>query len=566
MMHLADVYYADVSCCRYEHIILWHRLRLNNEMYELCKTIARSDTAGLLNKPSPVVVVCCYGRRQETGYGTAMFLNACAMEMLRFPHGLLEGQSDIFLNGEQRDALEAEGKMDLPKKVGELYRNPATGKLLIYTRHTMGSGFKKGDKFNYSVQNGVLEMPNSRFFRVQTALSLIQKAWEKADAQVKADKELFIISVGKTLFREGLTIKTRDHELPPTCLVCSDAGDTFDEMPSITAIQGLGRVCGIRSERYNKAPVTLVCKEVKGIFEKMAKFNEDNTETLSLKLMQNPNMTLGAAMRSMNRPSSVLPNRVGPHALQLGPTIEYFGRINEQLTILEAHHKFRDQVRGFASGETARILVSNIVYYMRAEDDDEDPTLVLNCDEILECLKKRNAQFLNYISEPTVQRIYNEIWGNSVSASKINGDFVLRQSIDAEEIKGLHHLHPLTDEFDMEQDEYPVVICVESHSKKRLGLCATRSFDPRVVLHCTCPELRHTPPQMTISTRDLKECDFCHWHCHIPCVCDESVRYAIEFECPNCVAWKAANPQLGKRRDASLPQSLRWSSRLAASS
>ena len=95
----------------------------------------------------------------------------------------------------------------------------------------------------------VVSFPRSRQYRVRTLLSLIHKSCELSGVD---RKHVRILTIGSTLLREGVTVKTRDHQLAPTAMVVVGTANDKIEMNAVDAMQIMGRLCGPRSAEEDR--------------------------------------------------------------------------------------------------------------------------------------------------------------------------------------------------------------------------------------------------------------------------------------------------------------------------
>eukprot|EP00944_MAST-04C_sp_MAST-4C-sp1_P014355 g14355.t1 len=102
-------------------------------------------------------------------------------------------------------------------------------------------------------------LPKNRQYRIRTQLDLVKKATELQGIENIYQSELKIFTVGGNLLREGVTVKTRDHHFPITCMIVAGAQRTLSKQDMVRVTQACGRICGRRIQDENIRDPQLVC-------------------------------------------------------------------------------------------------------------------------------------------------------------------------------------------------------------------------------------------------------------------------------------------------------------------
>lgn len=280
---------------------------------------------GLRDVQRPVLVICAYASNQEW-YGTTIYMNKFAREVLG-PH-FYEAQKKIFITKEEYEACYE--RENLPAKqpsVGTFvhFRHDNAGDpdelgYRIFQLSTMDNGLEREKHFDHDIEQGILHLPRKMLFRVRTVLTLIHIA---AKAAGLSENSLFMVTLGKALVREGLTVKTWTHELPLTCQICPIREDLFDKTPAVNIIQALGRLCGIRGLLHLLAPILITCRKNAEIFKKMVSFNSELIDHISRSSQANPLVTIGQAMATLPIPPADQPKNIARAQVQLRATSAY---------------------------------------------------------------------------------------------------------------------------------------------------------------------------------------------------------------------------------------------------
>lgn len=315
---------------RFQHVLIYHRLRLNQEMCEIAKSI----TGQLENEARPVVVLCAYARNQIYGYGLSIFLNRAAESSIK--PNLIQAQRKLFITAAEYETLLATDTCDSltskKPRVGEyVYHSSFTGHR-IFQRNVMGSGLEQG--IDYDMDSaGVVHLPSKMNFRVRSALTLILEACKLAGI---AQDSLLLATIGKTLLKEGLTVKTWSHELAPTVEICPIDHDKFSYILSVEVLQAFGRICGIRKD--GSAPFLVVRSDILESFRNIVSFNEELIKVLAQATREHPRtglrMTIGDALRQIQRqPTLQIPTQIAKRKVQVFPSECYFGGSPDKLMV-----------------------------------------------------------------------------------------------------------------------------------------------------------------------------------------------------------------------------------------
>ena len=87
-----------------------------------------------------------------------------------------------------------------------------------------------------------IRLPKSGHYRVRTALSIVQKAISLASVQLDHVK---LVTVGASLLREGVTVKTNDHRLAATRMIICSSLTSLQKWDHGRLIQVSARIAGL---------------------------------------------------------------------------------------------------------------------------------------------------------------------------------------------------------------------------------------------------------------------------------------------------------------------------------
>ena len=493
----------------YFHAILYHRLQYNNDMCELAQSITRA----LMDEVRPLVIFCSYARNQNYGYGLSMFFNKSAEKSLK-PH-LIAAQSEIFINNEEYQRLKSGDQLCSKKpKVGEyVYLPPDFQTYRIFQMQTMDHGLVQGINFDLKGKC-VAHLPSKMCFRVRTALTLIREACRLASVD---PSDLLLVTIGKTLIREGLTVKTWSHELPPTIQLCAIDEAKFNTIPAVELEQALGRICGLRSPPYDQAPVLLVRKANVADFKNIVAFNARVIHILAQEFSKNPRMTIGEALRLVpvqddDKPVPNPPQQLVRRKLQQKESKDYFDAQEESRDTLQ-FRKFLLDEKNFSAEE--RIALSKACIHLRKESGD-----------------LRNFEPSTWLSAQELARIVDYPKFESLVDDKL---MKLAQRVDVPFFEKLEDLDgDMALEVDIEDvDEQAFVLIAKdiregSDSYGQLGLIMRFDDCANIFVKCKCGYSEQ------LSEEEMAECRCCKWRYHRSCQ-RTNKNEQESWTCPECL-------------------------------
>eukprot|EP00730_Choanoeca_flexa_P003861 TRINITY_DN11525_c4_g4_i1.p1 TRINITY_DN11525_c4_g4~~TRINITY_DN11525_c4_g4_i1.p1 ORF type:complete len:870 (+),score=174.88 TRINITY_DN11525_c4_g4_i1:3-2612(+) len=185
-----------------------------------------------------VVILCLFGRSK--GYGQMLLFtdtSACIAEKINEADRQLHCNKDDLPEAQQKRGLPQRGdqvftKIDyarrrfFPPYGGHLNEAILKGKALVDLNSTMVTG----------VRTPVVRLPSQSCYRDRVCLNLVQAAAELAGIE---QESITIITIGKDLMKEGVTLKTSNHKFAPTAMFLAVV-PTDD----VTILQSMGRLAG----------------------------------------------------------------------------------------------------------------------------------------------------------------------------------------------------------------------------------------------------------------------------------------------------------------------------------
>ena len=186
----------------------------------------------------PMVAICLFGR--NGGYGACMVFSEAgagiAREIAAADQALHCNKGDLHVSVGAKTSCGSKVMI----KDGSLrrYRPPWGGHL--HEAHAEGKA-KLDLKAYVPYQGGQVAIPTIRFannmqYRDRVLLDLVLAAAIRAGVPLE---QLKVIGIGMQLLREGVTLKTTDHQLPPTAMLY-----TCPVTDDVKLIQATGRIAG----------------------------------------------------------------------------------------------------------------------------------------------------------------------------------------------------------------------------------------------------------------------------------------------------------------------------------
>eukprot|EP00045_Choanoeca_perplexa_P001178 m.18294 g.18294 ORF g.18294 m.18294 type:complete len:922 (+) comp10783_c0_seq1:67-2832(+) len=201
----------------------------------------------------PMVTICLFGN--NCGYGALMVFSEAAVgiaEQVAAAEKALHCNNDDLVDQSKKPPP---GTMVMVKEGQErCYRHPYGGHL--------EEAVQKGKALfaldaTVDIQGRDVRIPQIRFpsnlnYRDRVLLNIVRKATKLAGFPLE---QLKIVGIGMQLLKEGVTLKTTDHQLPPTAMFyAAPAGD------DVKLIQATGRIAG--RQRDGAIPKLHATKEV----------------------------------------------------------------------------------------------------------------------------------------------------------------------------------------------------------------------------------------------------------------------------------------------------------------
>lgn len=178
----------------------------------------------------PLVVICFYASSSLCHeYGMRLLANKAAL-----PHVRYIKDADKILNirkDYQRDRVDK-------------FVDPSDGLTKRVVTRTL-AGNKENDGM-VSIKRSSMEalFPKGNSYTIRDALDLVHKSSDHFGG--RDPRHLMIVTLGFRMMKEGVTVKTREHEFPPTDMIIGNKG--WGNMSIDAEIQWLSRLSGRRTD------------------------------------------------------------------------------------------------------------------------------------------------------------------------------------------------------------------------------------------------------------------------------------------------------------------------------
>ena len=384
---------------------------------------------------------------------------------------------------------------------------PMNSTVALFESGTIGSNEhlvpRAPDVIDYDMDSaGVVHLPSKMNFRVRSALTLILEACKLAGI---AQDSLLLATIGKTLLKEGLTVKTWSHELAPTVEICPIDHDKFSYILSVEVLQAFGRICGIRKD--GSAPFLVVRSDILESFRNIVSFNEELIKVLAQATREHPRtglrMTIGDALRQIQRqPTLQIPTQIAKRKVQVFPSECYFGGSPDKLMVDPDLVEFRTFLLSKLS-HTELVALTKACLRLRSISEragctEREPSIWMSDVEL--------AKLVDYDEFPALVKKCRR-WGKDYGMPFIEklDDMVCDISID-----------PTIEDI----DERAFLLVAKdkgqpgSESYGRNGLIVRYNECDALFIRCGCPEAEQVG---AVELSSFLRCSSCCWQCHRPC-------------------------------------------------
>lgn len=264
-------------------------------------------------------------------------------------------------------------------------------------------GMQPGRHYRMEQDYKEIQMPRKMLYRLRAQLTIVREACELARVDPST---LFIVTLGQRLLREGLTVKTWRHDLPPTIMICSIPSHKLIKRPAVELIQALGRLCGLRQAPYDKAPTLLLHESAVPVFKAMVDCNHALCQRVASRIRSNPNISLGAAAAGE---FPTLFERILSRRLQHVPNEELYG--SEELC--QHNAEFFDPI-------TRHRMLSLLERHF----NEKELALIFN---MLETLREPDLSPDRSDFSPSEYFTFNEMWGYLMNCDLVEDETRLEE-------------------------------------------------------------------------------------------------------------------------------------------
>jgi hypothetical protein len=269
---LHALYSNEHNAARNYHAIVLLRNGRNDDLEAFAKQFMIDNN--LTNSERPVVFQLAYGRNQLHKHGSALICNPAAARMFR-AHIFDIDRSKFITKFEYRDATENRKKK---LKTFEEVIDPIdpTRKVILVNKRIQPDNTPILDMGRGIVKIG---LPSTGVYRIRTQLTLTHEVMKRANCN-----HVFSVTLGDRLLKEGIVVKTWDHDLPADSLICAYSCKNFMTRAVDELLQALGRLCGIRMGEHGRCPSLYLTDRNAYFFKKIINLDEGLVSTI----MQSP--------------------------------------------------------------------------------------------------------------------------------------------------------------------------------------------------------------------------------------------------------------------------------------
>jgi hypothetical protein len=221
------------SAARKFHLIALVQNKRCSDLDDFAKSVIAGSVG--MKAGRPVIINMAYGRNGT--HGAAIICNQAAYDCYT---RYLE-TADRGMHISKRELPLSAGRFKNYQKVDDPDDpDDPDRKVLCVTRRLTPENYQVIDMGDGVYKFG---LPSTLIYRTRTQLSLAYKVMELSGLD-----DYFIVTMGDRLLKEGIVVKTWQHELAPNAMICGYTHSYFLKRAVDEMLQAIGRLCGIRHD------------------------------------------------------------------------------------------------------------------------------------------------------------------------------------------------------------------------------------------------------------------------------------------------------------------------------